>query len=281
MKLSTTKSLTLIALLSGSLFAQAAPERREGYIPMIWDSDQGKLYFELTRFDQDILYFTSVAKGSGSGSVGLEWAGGGEGGVIQFQRIGPKVMVVQRNLRFRAGNGGPGIEKGIDASFPDSILASLPVIRTEAGKVIVDATPLVVRDAAGFAAPPRGGGRGGGGPQAVELIAGTSWRFDPSRSAIYLPHTKGFPKNTEVEVTATYEAVTGGARTTPESGILTGRLHYSFVEPPVGYKPRAADPRIGVQGIRFTDYSMPANTGNVVEWARRHRLEKERSKRGA
>src|SRR5271170_2435472 len=218
---------------------------------MLWDAEQGRLLFELKRFDQDILYFTSVAKGSGSGSVGLEWAGGGEAGVIQFQRVGPKVMVVQKNLRFRAGNGGPGIEKGIDASFPDSIIASLPIIRTDAGKIIVDATPLVVRDAAGFAASSAGGGRGGGrgGPQAVELVAGTSWRFDPARSSIYLPHTKGFPKTTEVEDTATYEAVNGGARISADPRVLTGRLHYSFAEPPTGYTPREADPRIGVQGI--------------------------------
>ncbi len=276
MKSHIAKSLIFLFALSGSLFGQAGLERREGYIPMLWDAEQGRLFFEITRFDQDILYFTSVAKGSGSGSVGLEWAGGGEGGVIQFQRIGPKVMVVQKNLRFRATQGEPGIQKGIEASFPDSIIASLPIIRTDAGKVIVDATPLVVRDAAGFAAASAGGGRGGGGrgPQAVELIAGTTWRFDPARSSIYLPHTKGFPKNTEVEVTATYEALTGGARTTPESRILTGRLHYSFVEPPTGYKPRAADPRIGVQGIRFIDYSLPPTSTNVVEWVRRHRLEK-------
>ena len=271
------KHLFALVLIATSLCAQSgSPERRDGYIPMLWDAESGKLFFEISKFDQDILYFTSVAKGSGSGSVGFEWAGGGEGGVIQFQRVGPKVMVVQKNLRFRAGNGGPGIEKGIDASFPDSIIASLPIARTEGGKVIVDATPLVVRDAAGFAAASAGGGRGGGrgGPQAVELIAGTTWRFDPARSAIYLPHTKGFPKNTEVEVTATYEAVTGGARTAPESRILTGRLHYSFVEPPTGYTPREADPRIGVQGIRFTDYSLPPTNGNTVEWIRRHRLVK-------
>ena len=272
MKSTTAKSLALIVALSGSLFAQSGLERREGFIPMLWDAEQGRLFFELTRFDQDILYFTSVAKGSGSGSVGLEWAGGGENGVIQFQRVGPKVMVVQKNLRFRAGNGGPGIEKGIDASFPDSILASLAVIRTDAGKVIVDATPLVVRDAAGFAAPRAGGGRGGA--QAGELIAGTTWRFDPARSAIYLPHTKGFPKNSEVEATVTYEAVSGGARTAPEARVLTGRLHYSFVEPPTGYTPRVADPRIGVQSIRFVDYSLPATSTNVVELVRRHRLEK-------
>jgi hypothetical protein len=275
-KSSTVKSVALIVALSGSLFSQSAPERREGFIPMLWDAEQGRLFFELTRFDQDILYFTSVAKGSGSGSVGLEWAGGGEGGVIQFQRVGPKVMVVQKNLRFRAGSGGPGIEKGIDASFPDSIIASLSIIRSDAGKVIVDATPLVVRDAAGFASASAGGGRGGGrgGPQAVELVAGTTWRFDPARSAIYLPHTKGFPKNSEVEVTVTYEALSGGARTAPEARVLTGRLHYSFVEPPTGYKPRVADPRIGVQGIRFVDYSLPPTSTNAVEWIRRHRLEK-------
>ncbi|MDE3196299.1 MAG: zinc-dependent metalloprotease, partial [Acidobacteriota bacterium] len=185
----------------------------------------------------------------------------------------PKVLVVLKNTRFRAGNGGPGIEKGVDASFPDSIIASLPVVRTDGAKVIADATPLVIRDAVGFAAP-ASGGRGGGGPQAVELIAGTSWRFDAARSAIYLPHTKGFPKNTEVEVTATYEAAAGGARTTPESRILTGRLHYSFVEPPTGYKPRVADPRIGVQSVRFTDYSLGPSSTNAVEWIRRHRLEK-------
>src|SRR5277367_2971548 len=170
-------SLLSLALMGQALFGQAGAERRDGFIPMLWDETQGKLYFEIAQFDKDILYFSEVAKGSGSGSVGLEWAGGGEGGVIQFQRVGPKVMVVEKNLRFRAGNGGPGIAKGIDASFPDSVVATLPIVRTESGKVIVDATPLVVRDAAGFAAASAGGGRGGGrgGPQAVELIAGTSW----------------------------------------------------------------------------------------------------------
>lgn len=269
-----TGFVALGIMLSEALFAQSGMERRDGYIPMLWDAGKGKLYFELTRLDQDILYFTSVAKGSGSGSVGFEWAGGGEGGVIQFQRVGPKVMVVQKNLRFRAGSGGPGVEKGLDASFPESIIASLPIIRTDGSTVIVDATPLVVRDAAGFASTTGRGGRGGGGPQANELIGGTVWRFDPDRSAIYLPHTKGFPKNSEVEVTVTYEATSGGARTTPETGVLTGRLHYSFVEPPTGYTPRQADPRIGVQAIRFVDYSLPPSSTNVVQWVRRHRLEK-------
>ncbi len=266
-------------LLPLPLLAQTGVERRDGLIPMLWDADQGKLCFELTQLNKDYLYYTTVAKGSGSGSVGLEWAGGGEGGVIQFQRVGPKVLVVEKNLRFRAGNGGPGLEQAIDASFPDSVLAALPIVKIDAGKVIVDATPLLIRDAVGFAAASAGrggrGGRGGGIPfDAGAGPSGTSWRFDASRSAIYLPRTKGFPKNTEVEVTATYEAQSGGARTAPEARILTGRLHHSFVEPPTGYTPRVGDSRIGVGTIRFADYSQPNSFGTQVEWIRRHRIEK-------
>jgi hypothetical protein len=150
--------LSALAIPLG-LHAQNNLERKDGFIPLLWDESQGKLYFELSQFDRDILYFSEVAKGSGSGSVGLEWAAGGEGGgIIQFQRVGPRVLVVEKNLRFRAGAGGPGMEKGIDASFPDSILASLPIVKTDGDKVVVDATNLVIRDAAGFASGPRQAG---------------------------------------------------------------------------------------------------------------------------
>ena len=270
-----TRCFVIAVLMAGGLSAQTM-ERRDGFIPLLWDAAQGKLYFELTQFDKDVLYYTEIAKGSGSGSVGFEWAGGGEGGVIQFQHVGPKVLVVLKNTRFRAGNGGPGLDQGVDESFPDSVIASLPVFKTEGEKVIVDATPLVVRDATGFGSG--GGGRGGRGGTlpggVIELAAGVSWQFDPARSAIYLPRTKAFPKNSEVEVTVTYQAITGGARTTPESRVLSGRLHYSFVEPPTGHTPRQADIRIGVGSVRFADYSRPPAVGTQVEWIRRHRLEK-------
>ncbi len=248
-------------------------ERRDGYIPMLWDESQGKIFFELsTQFDKEILYYTQVAKGSGSGSVGFEWGGDGEGGVIEFQRVGSKVLVVEKNVRFRPGGAGPAMEQGLDESYPDSILAALPITKVEGNKVTVDASPLLIRDAVGFAAPR--GGRGGGGGLQAGPDPRTTWRFDPARSVIYLPRTKGFPKNTEVEVTVTYEAESGGARTTPESRILTGRLHHSFLEAPTGYTPREADARVGVGGVRFADYSRTYSGNREVEWVRRQRLEK-------
>src|ERR1700733_11141052 len=112
LKCTAVKALIAIVAMSIPVLAQSPnAERREGLIPMIWDADQGKLYFEISQLDRDYLFFTEVAKGSGSGSVGLEWAGGGGSGVIQFHRAGQRIMVVQKNIRFRAGNGGPALEE--------------------------------------------------------------------------------------------------------------------------------------------------------------------------
>ena len=81
MKLSKLFSFLIPFAIPLALHAQNL-ERRDGFIPLLWDEAQGKLYFEIPQFDKDILYFSEVAKGSGSGSVGLEWAAGGEGGGI-------------------------------------------------------------------------------------------------------------------------------------------------------------------------------------------------------
>lgn len=289
MKCRSTRAFIALMAMSVPVLAQSPnAERRDGLIPMIWDADQGKLYFEISQLNRDYLFFTQVAKGSGSGSVGLEWAGGGGSGVIQFQRAGQRIMMIEKNIRFRAGNGGPALEEAMDESFPDSIIAALPIVRTEGGsKYIVDATPFVIRDGANFASAAGGGrgggggggGRGGGGRGGPAADGGgaanrPTWRFDPQRSFVYAPRTKGFPKNTEIEVEVTYEAQSGGARTAPDARILTGRLHYSIVDPPTGFKPRLADPRIGVSSSRFVDYSTPNSNSYTFAYVHRHRLEK-------
>ena len=46
---------TAALFLPAALLAQSGP-RRNGFIPMLWDADSGKLYFEIAKFDQDILY---------------------------------------------------------------------------------------------------------------------------------------------------------------------------------------------------------------------------------
>ena len=108
-----------------------------------------------------------------------------------------------------------------------------------------------------------------------------SWSLDESRSAFYMPRTKGFPTNTEVEVTLTFTSNNPGAlvrSVTPTGGALTVRQHHSFVElPPLDgtFEPRVADPRSGYGGPSFMDFARPIEDDLTVRYISRHRLHKQ------
>ena len=105
-----------------------------------------------------------------------------------------------------------------------------------------------------------------------------SFKLDETRSAFYLPRTKGFLKNTEVETILTFAGDDAGrllSSVTPSSSAVTVREHHSFVElPDDGYKPRKYDPRASSFGITFYDYASPFTETLEKRWISRHRLEK-------
>ncbi|MCG3164202.1 MAG: hypothetical protein JMDDDDMK_05685 [Acidobacteria bacterium] len=135
----------------------------------------------------------------------------------------------------------------------------------EGGRVLVDATSLFLRDAHGVAERLRGSRQG-------------NYRFDESRSVFYLPRTKGFPKNTEVETVITLASDEPGflvRGVAPTAQSVTVRQHHSFVElPDNNYKPRQYDPRVSAMPMMFYDYASPFNTPIEQRWIRRHRLQK-------
>ena len=107
-----------------------------------------------------------------------------------------------------------------------------------------------------------------------------SYTLDKTRSAIYLPATKNFPLNTELEATITLvnsDGITGNfvQAVTPSTEAITLRMHHSFVQlPDNGYKPRVFDPRSGFIPISFFDYSTPVAEPIEKFYAIRHRLQK-------
>jgi hypothetical protein len=162
--------------------------------------------------------------------------------------------------------------------------------------VLVDASDFFLRDVTGAATSLRPG----------------PYRLDRTRSAFYLPTTRNFPRNTEVDMTLTFvrEATGGGgggggptqgptpigapqnaggggggfggnlfsgtvASVTPAADAVTLREHASFVDLPDGnYRPRVDDPRAGYGGLSFVDYSQPIAEPIVMRYLRRHRLVK-------
>jgi predicted Zn-dependent protease len=111
----------------------------------------------------------------------------------------------------------------------------------------------------------------------LRLAKQGNYSFDESRSALYLPNTKGFPKNTEVEATITLTSSSDEGRlvTAPTQRSITVRERHSFVElPDNNYRHRKFDPRAGFFPTSFYDYATEINEDLEKRWITRHRLEK-------
>jgi hypothetical protein len=193
--------LFLLMLAPAHALAQQAPatrladrtgglQRSDGFVPFYWDEARGRVLMEIPTFNEDVLYYVSAA--SGGGSVEMSFDRGIMGtSVIHFQRSGPRVLVVEQNLRYRAVGGQAALVENVRDSFPSSVLAALPIEADESGRVLVDASPLFLRDAADVVGDMRRANQG-------------AFRFDAARSGFYPARMKGFPDNTEIETIVTF-----------------------------------------------------------------------------
>ena len=268
-------------------------QKLDGYFPLYWDERAGTLWLEIPGFDTEFLYTTGLAAGLGSNDIGLDRGQAGGGRIVSFQRVGPKVLMVQSNESFRSSSANPAERRSVEDSFARSILWGFTVAAESNGHVLVDATDFVLRD----------------GHHAANALRPGTYRVDKTRSAVYMPRTKAFPKNTEIEVTLTFAAEPAGgprggfgptqgpppigaiggrgfgfggglfsgtvASVTPSPDSVTLREHYSLVElPDNNFQPRRDDPRAGYFGPAFVDYSVPIGEPMVQRYILRHRLVK-------
>lgn len=239
-------------LLSSSLHAQQRiadytrnMEKRDGYFPLYWDASEGRLLLEIGRLGEEFLYLTSLATGLGSTELGLDRGMIADEAIARFDRVGPKVLLVFTNTRFRAvGTDNEALVRSVEESFPTSTVAAFDVKAEESGRVLVDATSHFVADHVGVI-------------QRLEEADQGDFSLNRERSTVHLPRTKAFPRNTEVEVSLTFTSTDPGVlvrRHTPNGGALTLRQHHSLVQlPDDGYTPREADPRIGNFSVTFLD----------------------------
>ena len=184
---------------------------------------------------------------------------------MRFERSGPKVLLVQENLDYRAVSEDQAERRAVHDSFAESVLAGFTVAAEEKDHVLVDATDFFLRDAHDI-------------PATLKRTKQGAYRLDPARCAVYMPLTKNFPMNTEVEALLTFAGDDPGPwvkQVTPSPESITVREHHSFVQlPPPGYKTRVYDPRSSFFGIAYMDYATPVSEPIVKRFISRHRLEK-------
>ena len=160
----------------------------DGYFPLYFNNSDATLWLEIPRFDTDFLYVTGLAAGLGSNDIGLDRGQAGESAVVYFERTGNKVFLVRRNEDFRSTSPNAAERRSVEESFAKSVLMGFTAAAESNGHVLVNATDFFLRDAYG----------------AAQALRPGKYHVENSRSAVYLPRTKAFPKNTEIEVTLTF-----------------------------------------------------------------------------
>jgi hypothetical protein len=259
-------------LSAQSISSKIAPMKHiDGLLPLDWDAKAGKLYLEIPHLDPagnspDLLYTHSLPYGTGSNDLGLDRGQISEGEIVRFERIGPKVLLIEPNQRFRSSATDPAEQLTVRQSFPESVLFGFKVEAEDpSGAVLIDATDFFLRDAHSVA-------------EALTSTKQGAYKVDLTRSTIALDATKAFPKNTEVEAILTF-TTDGPAHgefvrdVTPDPHALTVREHQSFVElPGPGFTPRRFDPRAGYFPTSYRDYNVPLGNPLDQQFIVRHRL---------
>lgn len=239
--------------------------RMEGFFDIYWDASTGRLYWEIDKWDTEFLYQIALSSGLGSNPVGLDRGQLGGTYILKTRRVGPKILLFEPNYRYRARSDNVDEVEAVRDAFAPSIHWGFEVVAQTDQRVLVDATDFFLRDAHGVV-------------RALARSDQGSYQLDKSRSVFHLPRTKAFPLNTEIETLLTF--VTSDPGSLVESVAASGeavslRQHHSLVQlPDDDYRPREADPRIGVSGPAFYDYATPIDEHLVVRWVARHRLEK-------
>ncbi|TPE46337.1 zinc-dependent metalloprotease [Pontibacter mangrovi] len=274
-----TRTLWLLLMLplltAGAAMAQKLPgiasktagmQQFPGYFTFYYDDAAGKIWLEIDKLNQEFLYVNSLPSGLGSNDIGLDRGQLGGQRVVYFEKIGPKVMLVQPNLDYRAITDNKYEVRAVEESFARSILWGFKAEAADGDKVLVDATDFLLRDAHDVTG-------------SIKRMKQGNYKLDASRSALYLPRTKNFPQNTEFEATLTFTGGEDAGRyvreVAPDVQALTLRQHHSFIQLPDNkYKPRLADPRAGFFGISYFDYATPVDENIEKRFIARHRLQK-------
>ncbi|HWF89040.1 MAG TPA: DUF5117 domain-containing protein, partial [Pyrinomonadaceae bacterium] len=263
--------LLLVLVCGSTIQAQkisdkvAGMEKFAGYFPFYWDAKAGKIWLEIDKWNTEFLYVESLPAGIGSNDIGLDRGQLGSSAIVRFDRSGPRVLMVAPNYNFRALSNNADERTAVRDAFAESTLWGFEVAAEEGNRVLVDATKFYLRDVHQVT-------------QTLQRAQQGTYRLDDSRSAFYLPNTKNFPQNTEIETTLTFTGEPSGQyvrEVVPVPEAITVRERHSFVQlPPPGYKPRVFDPRAGYSGIDYMDFATPIEEPITKRFITRHRLQK-------
>mgnify|MGYP000492134276 CR=1 FL=1 len=244
--------------------------QQPGLIPIYADQTNGKVYLQVAANNPEYLYYFSLPQGLGSNDIGLDRGQlmSLDAKLVVFEDAGDKVLLRQRNTQYRAVSENPLEQRSVDEAFASSVLWGFPVVAREADSLLLDATEFALRDSHGVR-------------RTLKETKQGDFSLDASRSAMYWPRTKAFPKNTELEAYVTFTGDKPGEfvrQVAPDPSSISVRMHHSFVElPEPGFVARPFHPESGFWSFEYKDYAVPIEAEMMQRFVPRHRLVKKDS----
>ncbi len=252
-------------------FSQSSPiksftqdfEKKEGFLNYYWDDNKGKVYLEIRDLNQEMIYVNYLSAGVGSNDIGLDRGQIGGTRIIKFVKMGPKILMVQPNYKYRAVSKNEEEVKSVEDAFAKSTLWGFNIVLKDKTSYLIDISDFILRDSHKIS-------------QRLSQRKQGSFKIDKKSSSFDNLKSKNFPLNSELEAYLTFRGnVTGGwlRSVSPDTESFSVRTRHSFVQlPDNGYTPRKFDPRAGYGAMTFYDYASPIEDDLHVKYIRRHRL---------
>src|ERR1700757_3964497 len=114
-------------------------QKLPGYFNLYWDAKQLKLWLEIDKWSTEFLYQSSLPAGIGSNDIGLDRGQLGATRVVRFERSGPKVLLIQENVDYRANSNDAEERRAVHDSFAESALWGFKVEAEEKDRALVEA----------------------------------------------------------------------------------------------------------------------------------------------
>lgn len=251
----------------------AGLEHAQGLADIWRDRDKGRILLALPAPDPAsgeigrFIHAAALTGGLGSNPVGLDRGSWSTTGILRFRLAGGKLVVEAENHAYRADATNAAERRAVENSFARSVLWTAPLLarEEESGRILVDFTGFLLRDALQVAARLEAAGQG-------------SFKIAADRSFVEIDETLAFPDNLEFDAALTFESGKPGREVravTPVPQAVTLIQHHSLVRlPDDGYRAREGDPRAAAIALVHLDYSVPLDRPLERSLARRFRLEK-------
>ena len=234
----------------------------DGFLPL-HEKDDGTLYAEIPseRMGDPFGLTLHISQGVGVFNLhdGLPLS---DTRLMQFRRVNRSVHLVHRNVRFRA-DAGP-MRASLDDNTGDSVVEAFDIVsrNDSTGHFLIEVSDFLASDY------PEIGDRlslyFGGAPATLQ------------REKSYVKQARGFPENTEIDVSLTYQGSSApliGGEAIPDYRAVPVGVRYSLFELPESkMQRRLADDRVGYFVDAVKDFSRDRASSPYVRYVQRWRL---------